>query len=70
VPLASLFLLAGCNYYALLLPKGDIGLQERNLILIALGIMLAVVIPVIILTLAFAWRYRASNAFVYLHGVL
>lgn len=60
-PLAALFLLAGCDDYALLFPKGDIGLQERSLILIALGIMLAVVIPVIILTLVFAWRYRASN---------
>ncbi len=59
-PLAALFL-AGCDDYALLFPKGDIGIQERSLILIALGIMLAVVIPVIILTLVFAWRYRASN---------
>ncbi|GJH00576.1 ubiquinol oxidase subunit II [Paraburkholderia terrae] len=42
-------------------PKGDIGVQEKNLILIALGLMLLVVIPVIALTLYFAWRYRASN---------
>ncbi|MDF0490101.1 ubiquinol oxidase subunit II [Sphingomonas sp. H39-1-10] len=60
VPLAAL-LLAGCDDYALLFPKGDVGVQERSLILIALGIMLAVVIPVIILTLVFAWRYRATN---------
>ncbi|MCP3726672.1 ubiquinol oxidase subunit II [Paraburkholderia sp. CNPSo 3272] len=46
---------------ALFAPKGDIGLQEKNLILIALGLMLLVVIPVIVLTLWFAWRYRASN---------
>jgi cytochrome o ubiquinol oxidase subunit 2 len=45
----------------LLNPQGDIGSQEKMLILIALGIMLAVVIPVIALTLYFAWRYRASN---------
>jgi cytochrome o ubiquinol oxidase subunit 2 len=45
----------------LLNPKGDIGAQEKNLILIALGLMLLVVIPVIALTLWFAWRYRASN---------
>jgi len=42
-------------------PKGDIGMQEKNLILLALGLMLLVVVPVILLTLYFAWRYRASN---------
>jgi cytochrome o ubiquinol oxidase subunit 2 len=56
-----LLALGGCNQLELLNPKGDIGAQERTLILMALGIMLAVVIPVIVLTLAFAWRYRASN---------
>jgi cytochrome o ubiquinol oxidase subunit 2 len=54
-------LLAGCNNLALFNPQGDIGSQEKNLILIALGLMLLVVIPVIALTLFFAWRYRASN---------
>ena len=53
--------LGGCSRIELLDPKGDIGAQERTLILLALGIMLAVVIPVIVLTLVFAWRYRASN---------
>src|ERR1700756_4072402 len=52
--------LAGCNL-ELMSPRGDIGAQEKNLILIALGLMLLVVIPVIVLTLVFAWRYRASN---------
>ncbi|HEY2011637.1 MAG TPA: ubiquinol oxidase subunit II [Rhizomicrobium sp.] len=52
--------LAGCGP-ELLDPKGPIGEQEKNLILIALGLMLLVVIPVILLTLYFAWRYRASN---------
>lgn len=42
-------------------PKGDVGMQEKSLILIALGLMLVVVIPVIVMTLVFAWRYRASN---------
>lgn len=46
---------------ALFNPQGDIGVQEKNLILLALGLMLLVVVPVIILTLYFAWRYRASN---------
>jgi cytochrome o ubiquinol oxidase subunit 2 len=54
-------MLSGCSNIELLNPKGDIGAQERTLILTALGIMLAVIIPVIVLTLVFAWRYRASN---------
>ena len=53
-------LLGGCNI-ELMNPQGDIGQQEKTLILVALGLMLAVVIPVIALTLYFAWRYRASN---------
>lgn len=53
--------LSGCSS-ELLNPKGSIGEQEKNLILIATAIMLAVVIPVIGMTLYFAWRYRASNA--------
>jgi len=53
-------LLGGCNW-VLFDPKGDIGLQERNLILIASCLMLLVVVPVILLTLIFAWRYRSSR---------
>lgn len=52
--------LGGCNM-EVLSPKGDIGMQEKSLILIATGLMLLVVIPVIAMTLFFAWRYRASN---------
>jgi cytochrome o ubiquinol oxidase subunit 2 len=57
----ALMALSGCSS-ELLNPKGAIGHQEKTLILIAMGIMLAVVIPVIGMTLYFAWRYRASNA--------
>jgi cytochrome o ubiquinol oxidase subunit II len=53
-------LLAGC-YLALFDPSGNIGVQERHLIVIALAVMLAVVIPVIALTLFFFWRYRETN---------
>lgn len=53
-------LLGGCSL-ALFDPKGDIGAQEKTLIIIALGLMLLVVVPVIVLTLYFGWRYRASN---------
>lgn len=58
---AALPLVSGCQS-VLMSPKGDVGMQERSLILTALGLMLLVVVPVIILTLVFAWRYRASNA--------
>ncbi|AGW90898.1 MULTISPECIES: ubiquinol oxidase subunit II [Cupriavidus] len=53
-------LLAGCDL-ELLSPKGSVGEQEKSLILIALFVMLMVVIPVIVLTLWFAWRYRETN---------
>jgi cytochrome o ubiquinol oxidase subunit 2 len=57
----ALLALSGCSS-ELLNPKGAIGAQEKTLILVAMGLMLLVVIPVIALTLYFAWRYRASNA--------
>lgn len=53
-------LLNGCDN-ALLNPKGQVGLDERNLIITSTLLMLIVVIPVIIMTIWFAWRYRASN---------
>jgi len=43
-------------------PKGPIGVAERSILLNSLAIMLVVVVPVIVLTLAFAWWYRASNS--------
>ncbi len=59
--LASVILmLSGCNS-ALLDPKGAIGVQEKELIITALLLMLIVVIPVILMTIYFAYRYRASN---------
>ncbi|HEY0296551.1 MAG TPA: ubiquinol oxidase subunit II, partial [Bordetella sp.] len=56
----ALVLLSGCKV-EVLDPKGDIGMQEKHLLLVALGLMLIVVIPVIIMTIAFAWRYRSTN---------
>jgi cytochrome o ubiquinol oxidase subunit 2 len=53
-------LLASCKE-GVLAPKGAIGQAERTILFDATAIMLAVVIPVIILTLAFAWWYRAGN---------
>ena len=56
----AVMLLGGCNM-EILSPKGDIGMQERTLLFTATGLMLLVVIPVIFMIVAFAWKYRASN---------
>jgi cytochrome o ubiquinol oxidase subunit 2 len=59
VPALALFL-GGCSL-DVLNPKGLIGIDEKHLIAISTWAMLIVVVPVILLTLVFAWRYRASN---------
>lgn len=46
---------------AVLNPQGLIAVKERDLMYLALGLMLLVVIPVFIMTLAIAWKYRADN---------
>jgi cytochrome o ubiquinol oxidase subunit II len=53
--------LTGCQY-TLLDPHGPIGRQEKLILIDSTAIMLAIVIPVIILTLIVAWWYRADNA--------
>jgi cytochrome o ubiquinol oxidase subunit 2 len=57
---ATAAFLSGCNT-ALLDPAGKIAADEKHLIITATWLMLIVVIPVILLTLYFAWKYRASN---------
>ena len=52
--------LSGCDW-VLLDSKGMVGLAQRDLILICIGLMLIVVIPAIVLTFVFAWRFRAGN---------
>ncbi|PTQ13598.1 ubiquinol oxidase subunit II [Sphingomonas oleivorans] len=58
--LTPLMLLNGCGW-SILDPHGPIGIENRSVILWATLLMLIVVIPVIALTIFFAWRYRASN---------
>lgn len=53
-------LIAGCSS-ALMDPKGQVGEEQRVLIITAFVLMLIVVIPVIVLTLLFAFRYREGN---------
>ena len=60
LPLAALPLLAGCGL-VVLDPAGDVAKQQGDLILISTGLMLLIIVPVMLLTIFFAWRYRASN---------
>ena len=57
---AALFVMS-CRPAGVLDPQGPIASAERLVLFNALAIMLVVVVPVIIATLAFAWWYRASN---------
>src|SRR5215217_4874810 len=53
-------LLTACQP-AVLDPQGPIGIAEKTLLIDSLAIMLAIVVPTIAATLAFAWWFRASN---------
>ena len=58
LPLA--WLLSGCNA-VLLQPSGDVAVQQRNLIIASTVLMLLIIVPVMVLTAVFGWRYRQSN---------
>ena len=60
--LAATCQVAPCRGQGVLDPQGPVAAAERLILLNASAIMLVVVLPVIVLTLAFAWWYRASNA--------
>ncbi len=53
-------LLGGCNL-VVLHPSGAVAARQSQLLIEATGLMLLIIVPVIALTLFFAWRYRASN---------
>ncbi|WP_201276911.1 ubiquinol oxidase subunit II [Microbulbifer sp. ALW1] len=57
---AAVLALAGCDG-GVLDPKGQVGVDEKNLIIISTLLMLLVVIPVIVMTLYFAWKYREGR---------
>lgn len=56
----STLLLSGCNL-VVMNPSGDVAVQQANLIVYSTILMLIVIVPVIALTIFFAYRYRASN---------
>jgi cytochrome o ubiquinol oxidase subunit 2 len=58
--LFSCVILASCSE-GVLDPRGPVGDAERVILGDATAIMLAVVVPVILLTLLFAWWFRAGN---------
>ena len=53
--------LGGCKF-EVLAPTGDIAAQQRDLLVISVLLMLIIIIPVMALTIFFAWKYRQSNA--------
>ena len=59
--LGLLLLLSGCNLPIVIDSKGVIGTEEVRLVRDAILLMLIVVVPVIIMTVVFAWKFRASN---------
>jgi cytochrome o ubiquinol oxidase subunit 2 len=60
VVVATCGMLASCKE-GVLDPRGPVGYSERVILYDATAIMLAVIVPVILLTLAFAWWFRAGN---------
>ncbi|TPK66814.1 ubiquinol oxidase subunit II [Mesorhizobium sp. B2-4-15] len=58
-PLAGL--LSGCDL-VVLAPAGDVAAQQRDLLVVSTLLMLVIIVPVMALTVFFAWRYRQSNA--------
>lgn len=56
----ALLTLAGCDM-VVMDPSGDVARQQADLIIYATVLMLIVIVPVMALTVFFAYRYRASN---------
>ena len=54
-------LAGGCDRLVVLNPKGPIAAAERGLMIDAFTVMMIVVVPVIVMVLWFAWRYRAGR---------
>ena len=59
-----IMLCAACDR-AVLDPAGDVARQQRNIIYISTGLMLLIIIPVLILIVLFAWRYRKGGGGTY-----
>jgi cytochrome o ubiquinol oxidase subunit 2 len=62
ISIAGAALLTASCHEGVLDPRGPVGKAERVILYDATAIMLAVIIPVIVLTLVFAWWFRARNS--------
>jgi cytochrome o ubiquinol oxidase subunit II len=60
-PSGPLLLLAGCNR-GILDPIGPVGAAEKTILINSTAIMLAIIIPTMLATVAFAWWYRRGNS--------
>jgi cytochrome o ubiquinol oxidase subunit II len=60
-PFALAMCLGGCDW-AVLNPKGPVGDGNATLLVDSVAIMLVIVVPTIIATLAIAWWFRSSNS--------
>src|SRR3954464_9252640 len=58
---ATALLTAGCNR-GILDPVGPVGSAEKQILINSTAIMLAIIIPTMIATVAFAWWFRRGNA--------
>jgi cytochrome o ubiquinol oxidase subunit 2 len=56
----GLLALGGCGMQVLD-PAGDVAAQQAHILIVSTILMLIIIIPVMALTVFFAWRYRASS---------
>ena len=61
VLLLSPLVISSSGCVGILDPRGPVGAAERLILFNSLAIMLSIVVPTILATLAFAWWFRASN---------
>jgi cytochrome o ubiquinol oxidase subunit 2 len=58
--LGALAVLGGCDT-VVMNPAGDVAVQQSSLIIWSVVLMLLIIVPVMALTVVFAWRYRETN---------
>jgi len=58
---ASVFLLLGACNRGILDPVGPVGRAEKTILINSTAIMLAIIIPTMVATVAFAWWFRRGN---------
>ena len=58
LPIVSV--LGACNT-VVMSPTGYIAQQQRDLVVLSTLLMLLIIVPVMVITVVFAWRYRHSS---------